>query len=258
MVTRAGSPDTSTKSGYSDAFSFLEPVPDEELPLLGSKEWDDKEWLSHVLKEVIGLRDGISEAIQNYYPGLSDLINDTQEGLEANIYDPTSEGVNKAIISRILEFKDFYDYLDEFKYLNTMGVAVWQEGRVSSKIYAAWKRVKAKGYMVIEEDHCMYFNPAKKKWVSSKGLDVNRPHPTPIRSPRTGTGETHPSRPSLISDDSTSLSEESHNHSSNMSDPSYIKIPSFNPSPQAYLDPTSMMQPPPSIANPGHTTPIGI
>ena len=40
-----------------------------------------------------------------------------------------------------------------------------------------------------------------------------------------------------------------------MSDPSDIRIPSFNPSPKAYLCPTSMLQPPPSIANPGHTTP---
>ena len=64
-----------------------------------------------------------------------------------------------------------------------MGIAVWQEGRVTNKTYAAWKRVKAKGYMVIEDDHCMYFNPAKKIWVSSKDLKVNMPNPSPIRSP---------------------------------------------------------------------------
>lgn len=253
MESETSTPGSSVRAmaTQADLFNFLEPI-EAEIPLLDSKEWDDEEWLSHVLREIIRFKEPVVEAITLYHSGLTGLIKATRDELELNTYD-ANPGLNRSIISRILEFKDFYEYLDEYKYLRVMSASVWQNGTISNKLYAAWQKATYKGYFVFEDGFCSYFNPAKNKWVDNRTPGIARPNPNnPVRSSTQGTNI---ERPNLVPDEVTTISEASPHMGSDMSEPSEIKVPTFVPSPQAYLGPTSRMQPPPAIGNNSPRTP---
>jgi hypothetical protein len=161
---------------------FLEPtwadIPTlENLPPTESKPWDDEQVFNHIIKNVLKFKDlsngdehPVAKALKAEYSNVRDFALASRDELEDMRLEPQDKSLDKKDMRTLQDFKTFFLYLDEFKYLqNADQPSIWQTGTVNRRVFSIYNTSVKQDLLITKKDRCVYYNNDKRIWVDHKG-----------------------------------------------------------------------------------------
>jgi hypothetical protein len=185
----------SSKSQYSkeslleDAL-FLLPK-EEDFPLIDDDEiWSETQAFQYVLEELLDIKD---EPTKEIIMRLMEIITGLKSATDAQISKlkvpsidpetgrkvPGGEPISEIVVAKLLMFRKFYCYLDQFKFPGLVSPPVWQ-AVITKRKYDKFRAAYGTS-LIIKEGECKCFHPIKKVFVTPEDLVElgNKPRPQP-------------------------------------------------------------------------------